>query len=66
MPLRSNGDGDYEICQDFIIDDWLRMKIKASEDELSAEKGCVSHLIGIEGGSCAMRGAPDTTVPGEA
>ena len=26
------------------------------------EKSCVSHLIGISGGSCAMRGAPDTTV----
>ena len=25
---RSKGDGDYEICNDFIIDDWLRMKIK--------------------------------------
>ena len=28
FPCRSNGDGDYEICNDFIIDDWLRMKIQ--------------------------------------
>ncbi|KAG1666896.1 hypothetical protein FOA52_013530 [Chlamydomonas sp. UWO 241] len=66
MPLRSNGDGDYEVCEDFILDDWLREKIKASETELLSEKGCVSDLIGLMGGSCALRGAEDTTVPGEA
>jgi malate/lactate dehydrogenase len=38
MPLRSKGDGDYEICDDFIIDDWLRSKITASEDELVKER----------------------------
>ncbi|GAX75772.1 hypothetical protein CEUSTIGMA_g3215.t1 [Chlamydomonas eustigma] len=65
FPCRSKGDGDYEICNDFILDDWLRSKIKATEDELSQEKSCVSHLIGLDGGSCAIRGAPDTTVPGE-
>jgi hypothetical protein len=27
---RSKGDGDYEICQDFILDDWLRKKIAVS------------------------------------
>jgi hypothetical protein len=59
---RSKGDGDYEICNDFILDDWLRSKIKATEDELAQEKSCVSHLIGLDGGSCAIRGAPDTTV----
>ncbi len=58
----SQGDGDYEICNDFIIDDWLRMKIAASEEELVKEKDCVSHLIGRMGGSCALRGAEDTTV----
>mmetsp|Transcript_30914 Transcript_30914/g.68461 ORF Transcript_30914/g.68461 Transcript_30914/m.68461 type:complete len:421 (+) Transcript_30914:80-1342(+) len=65
FPCRSKGDGDYEICQDFIIDDWLREKIGATEDELQKEKECVSHLIGQYGGSCSIRGAPDTTVPGE-
>lgn len=126
---RSKGDGDYEICNDFIIDDWLRQKLKvgsarlaaghclpaaaaaalagpalvcvyacthtcacvrpatrpapprhatrhapatrpappvqATEEELLAERGCVSHLIGMSGGACAIKGAPDTTVPGE-
>lgn len=41
------------------------MKIRASEDELAKEKECVSHLIGVSGGSCALRGGVDTTVPGE-
>ncbi len=27
---RSKGDGSYEICQDFILDDWLRQKIAVS------------------------------------
>ena len=40
----------------------LRTKIAASEDELLKEKSCVSHLIGQMGGSCDIRGAPDTTV----
>uniref|UniRef100_A0A7R9V6N4 malate dehydrogenase (NADP(+)) n=1 Tax=Chlamydomonas euryale TaxID=1486919 RepID=A0A7R9V6N4_9CHLO len=66
MPLRSDGDGDYEVCDDFIIDDWLREKIAASEDELVKERGCVSHLIGVDGGTCDIRGVADTTVPGEA
>ncbi|MEW5298814.1 MAG: hypothetical protein WDW38_000445 [Sanguina aurantia] len=65
FPCRSKGDGDYEICDDFLIDDWLRMKIRASEEELAKEKDCVSHLIGVSGGSCALRGGVDTTVPGE-
>lgn len=39
--------------------------MRASEDELQKEKECVSHLIGMMGGSCSLRGAEDTTVPGE-
>ncbi|KAG2429419.1 hypothetical protein HYH02_014074 [Chlamydomonas schloesseri] len=65
FPCRSKGDGDYEICDNFIVDEWLRGKIRASEDELQKEKECVSHLIGMMGGSCSLRGAEDTTVPGE-
>lgn len=65
MPCRSKGDGDYEIVDGFIIDDWLRMKIKASEDELAKEKECVGHLIGISGAACQLVGAADTSIPGE-
>lgn len=65
FPCKSKGDGDYEICNDFILDDYLREKIAASEDELLKEKSCVSNLIGVFGGSCDIRGEPDTTVPGE-
>lgn len=39
--------------------------MQATEDELSKERGCVSHLIGVTGGSCDIRGTADTTVPGE-
>lgn len=28
MPCRSNGDGDYEVITDFVIDDWLRAKLE--------------------------------------
>eukprot|EP01024_Parvocaulis_polyphysoides_P067121 TRINITY_DN7964_c0_g3_i1.p1 TRINITY_DN7964_c0_g3~~TRINITY_DN7964_c0_g3_i1.p1 ORF type:complete len:425 (-),score=79.60 TRINITY_DN7964_c0_g3_i1:769-2043(-) len=63
MPLKSKGDGDYEICSDFIIDDWLRDKIKASEDELLKERDCVGHLIGAEVAKCEI--SEDTMLPGE-
>lgn len=28
MPCRSNGDGDYEVIDDFFVDEWLREKMK--------------------------------------
>lgn len=62
---RSKGDGDWEYVDDFLIDEWLRSKMRATEEELSKEKDCVSHLIGVSGGSCELHGAEDTTVPGE-
>lgn len=65
MPCRSKGDGDYEVCDDFIIDDWLRNKIKASEEELVKEKECVGHLIGIQGAACRIGPGEDTMLPGE-
>ena len=65
MPLRSTGDGNYEFVEEVIIDDWLRAKIKASEEELKKERDCVKHLMGLDGGSCDL-GSEDTTVPGEA
>jgi malate dehydrogenase (NADP+) len=53
------------VCDDFIIDDWLRMKIKASEDELVKEKECVGHLIGMVGAACRIGPGEDTMLPGE-
>jgi hypothetical protein len=65
-PPRSKGDGDYEIIDNFVIDDWLRTKIAASEDELAKEKECVGHLIGVEGAACSLVGKEaDTWLPGE-
>ncbi|KAI8465965.1 MAG: lactate dehydrogenase/glycoside hydrolase [Monoraphidium minutum] len=66
MPCRSKGDGDYEICDDFIIDDWLRKKIDASQEELLKERECVGHLIGTEAPVCRIdKNDPDTWLPGE-
>lgn len=65
MPCRSKGDGDYEVCDDFIIDDWLRAKIAASEEELVKEKECVGHLIGMTGAACRIGPGEDTMLPGE-
>lgn len=67
MPCRSNGDGNYEVCDDFLIDDWLRSKINASQDELMKEKECVGHLIGTPNAVCRIgKGDEDTWVPGDA
>ncbi len=58
------GDGDYEIVDDFIIDDFLRQKLKISEDELLKERACVGHLIpGDEAAACEI--TVDTMLPGE-
>ena len=66
MPCRSKGDGDYEVCDDFIIDDWLRSKINASMEELVKEKECVGHLIGTSNAVCRIGKEEDTWVPGDA
>ncbi|XP_076952286.1 malate dehydrogenase [NADP], chloroplastic-like [Bidens hawaiensis] len=63
MPCRSNGDGDYEFVTDVIFDDYLRKKIKKSEDELLAEKKCVAHLTGEGIAVCDL--PEDTMLPGE-
>jgi malate dehydrogenase (NADP+) len=66
MPCRSKGDGSYEIVEGLEINDWLREKIKASEEELTKEADCVSHLTGKLGGACELQGAgTDTMLPGE-
>ena len=66
MPCRSTGDGSYEVVEGLEINDWLRERIKVSEDELTKEADCVSHLTGVMGGACEINDAPDTTLPGEA
>ena len=66
MPCRSTGDGSYEIVEGLEINDWLRERIKKSEDELTKEAECVSHLTGKLGGACELMGAEaDTMLPGE-
>ena len=67
MPCRSNGDGSYEIVDGLEINDWLRERIKKSEEELTKEAECVSHLTGKLGGACELVGEKaDTMLPGEA
>eukprot|EP00270_Netrium_digitus_P014387 TRINITY_DN487_c0_g1_i2.p1 TRINITY_DN487_c0_g1~~TRINITY_DN487_c0_g1_i2.p1 ORF type:complete len:448 (+),score=77.23 TRINITY_DN487_c0_g1_i2:132-1475(+) len=64
MPCRSNGDGSYEVVSGLKIDDFLWSRIKKSEEELLAEKKCVSHLIGELNGYCILPDG-DTWLPGE-
>ena len=67
MPCRSTGDGSYEIVEGLEINDWLRERIQASEDELTKEADCVAHLTGKSGAACELQGAEaDTMLPGEA
>jgi len=60
----SKGDGDYEIIEDFEVNDYLRAKLVASEEELVKEKNCVKHLMGEAGGYCDPA-LEDTMLPGE-
>ncbi|GJP66343.1 hypothetical protein CLOP_g23248 [Closterium sp. NIES-67] len=64
LPCRSKGDGDYEVVPGLIVDEYLRARIQKTEDELLAEKKCVSHLIGLENGYCDLPEG-DTMLPGE-
>lgn len=64
MPCRSTGDGNYEIVDDFVIDEWLDKKIKATQDELLKERDCVGHLVpGGKFAACEI--TQDTMLPGE-
>ncbi|CAL9112437.1 unnamed protein product [Musa textilis] len=63
MPCRSKGDGDYELANDVIFDDYLRERIKKTEAELLAEKRCVAHLTGEGNAYCDL--PEDTMLPGE-
>ena len=47
-----------------VYEDW--MDIAVSEEELTKEADCVSHLTGKTGGACELQGAEaDTMLPGE-
>jgi malate dehydrogenase (NADP+) len=64
MPCRSTGDGNYEVIQDFVIDEWLRSKLVASEEELVKERQCVGHLLpDASAAFCSI--SEDTMLPGE-
>jgi len=63
MPLRSKGNGDWEMIEDFTINPWLKERMLKSEEELINERNCVSHLTGMQGGSCDLQ--EDTMLPGE-
>lgn len=58
------GDGNYEIVDDFVIDEWLDQKIKATQEELLKERDCVGHLVpGGKFAACEI--TQDTMLPGE-
>ena len=44
---------------------WLQARIDTSEEELTKEADCVSHLTGKMGGACDLADAPDTSMPGD-
>lgn len=69
FPIISKGNGEWEFATDFKVDDYLRAKIKASEEELVKERDCVSHLIpeaALTGAACNLAGGEDTWVEGDA
>jgi len=45
LPVPSNGAGAYEIVQDLHFRDWAKGKIKATNDELLAEREVVKDLL---------------------
>ena len=69
FPCRSKGDGSYEIVPGLEVNDWLRERMKKSEEELTGEKGCVGHLVGEAHVDVPDAGCPvdleDTLLPGE-
>jgi len=46
FPIRSNGDGSYEIVKDLPLSDFARGKIKTSTDELLQEREVIKDLLG--------------------
>ncbi|MYI61004.1 MAG: malate dehydrogenase, partial [Gemmatimonadetes bacterium] len=46
FPIRSDGQGGWEIVQDLELSDFARAKIKATEDELKEERAVIADLLG--------------------
>ena len=46
FPIRSDGQGGWEIVQDLELSDFARAKIKATEDELKEERTVIADLLG--------------------
>ena len=46
FPIRSNGDGSYEIVRDLPVSDFAAKKIQATTDELLGEREVVKDLLG--------------------
>ena len=46
FPIRSDGQGHWEIVQGLELSDFARAKIKATEDELKEERAVISDLLG--------------------
>ncbi len=45
FPIRSDGQGDWEIVQGLELSDFARAKIKATEDELKEERAVIADLL---------------------
>lgn len=63
FPCVSPGDGTWRFAKGLDIPASLRERMNKSEKELLDEKGCVGHLIGVEGSACLIK--DDTMLPGE-
>ena len=46
FPIRSDGQGGWEIVQGLELSDFARAKIKATEDELKEERAVIADLLG--------------------
>ena len=45
VPVRSDGQGGWEIVQGLELSDFAREKIKATEDELKEERSVIADLL---------------------
>ena len=63
FPCVSDGTGSWRFAEGLNISPELRARMVKSEQELEDEKGCVGHLIGLEGAACLI--IEDTMLTGE-